>query len=76
MIAYHVEQGADLTLVVLKYPSKSCRFFWVMTVNDENRIVRFDEKPANPTELEDLPGHTLASMGNYIFNADFYLISC
>jgi len=72
MLANHVETGADLTVSCIEVPiEEAAGSFGVMTVNDENKIVRFDEKPAKPTELEDVPGHTLASMGNYIFNAEF-----
>ncbi|WP_096087465.1 glucose-1-phosphate adenylyltransferase [Agaribacterium haliotis] len=72
MIAAHVESGADLTVSCIEVPvEEAAGAFGVMTVDSDNRIVRFDEKPAHPTELEDLPGHTLASMGNYIFNTEF-----
>ncbi|WP_370979600.1 glucose-1-phosphate adenylyltransferase [Agaribacterium sp. ZY112] len=72
MLAAHVESGADLTVSCIEVPiEEAAGEFGVMTVDGDNRIVRFDEKPAHPTELADKPGHTLASMGNYIFNADF-----
>jgi len=45
--------------------------FGVMTVNEEDRIVKFSEKPAHPTELPGKPGRALASMGIYVFNAKF-----
>lgn len=72
MLANHVSTGADLTVSCIEVPiEEAAGSFGVMTVDDDNRIVRFDEKPEEPTELTDLPGHTLASMGNYIFNAEF-----
>jgi len=72
MLANHVETGADLTISCIEVPvEEAAGAFGVMTVDDDNRIVRFDEKPERPTELTDMPGHTLASMGNYIFNAEF-----
>lgn len=74
MLAAHVESGADLTVSCIEVPiEEAARSFGVMTVDASDRIVRFDEKPAEPTELEDLPGHTLASMGNYVFNTEFLL---
>jgi glucose-1-phosphate adenylyltransferase len=42
-----------------------------MALDDESRVVDFDEKPAQPKPA---PGHTdiaLASMGIYVFNAKF-----
>ncbi|MBX2857089.1 MAG: glucose-1-phosphate adenylyltransferase [Cellvibrionaceae bacterium] len=72
MLAYHVESGADLTVSCIEVPlAEAAGAFGVMTVNENNRIIKFDEKPQNPTELADAPGMTLASMGNYIFNTDF-----
>lgn len=72
MLAHHVETGADLTVSCIEVPiEEAAGSFGVMTVDDNNKIVRFDEKPPHPTELSDMPGHTLASMGNYIFNSEF-----
>lgn len=72
MLAKHLQTGADLTVSCIEVPiEEASGAFGVMTVDEENRITRFDEKPTNPTELTDLPGYTLASMGNYIFNTEF-----
>jgi len=72
MIANHVETGADLTVSCIEVPiEEAAGSFGVMTVDENNQIVRFDEKPEEPTELDDVPGHTLASMGNYIFNSEY-----
>ncbi len=72
ILAHHVESGADMTVSCIEVPlEEAAGAFGVMTVNDNNRIIRFDEKPDEPTELNDHPGHTLASMGNYVFNTEF-----
>jgi len=72
MLAYHVEKGADITVSCIEVPiEEASGAFGVMTVDDKNKIIRFDEKPKHPTELADQPGKTLASMGNYIFNTEF-----
>ncbi len=74
MLAAHVESGADLTVSCIEVPVEDAsRAFGVMTVDNDDKILRFDEKPSEPQELEDLPGHTLASMGNYVFNTEFLL---
>lgn len=74
MLASHVENGSDLTVSCVEVPiSEAAGAFGVMTVDSNNRIMQFDEKPECPTELDDLPGHTLASMGNYVFNTEFLL---
>lgn len=71
MIAAHVDQQADLTVGCIEVPLEQAKAFGVMSVNDNGRITRFSEKPENP---EPMPGNdevALASMGIYVFNADF-----
>ncbi len=71
MLLAHAESGADMTVSCLEVPvEEAAGAFGVMTVDEENRILRFDEKPPNPTPIPGKPGTTLASMGNYIFNAE------
>ena len=43
----------------------------VMTVDENWRVIAFDEKPAKPNPIPGKPGICLASMGNYIFNTEF-----
>ena len=38
---------------------------------DKHRITGFQEKPARPKPIPGRPGEAYASMGNYIFNANF-----
>ncbi|MFT7559950.1 MAG: glucose-1-phosphate adenylyltransferase [Flavobacteriales bacterium] len=74
MLAFHVDQGADLTVSCIEVPiEEAAGAFGVISVNDDDRVTHFDEKPEEPTELTDLPGHTLASMGNYVFNTEFLM---
>jgi glucose-1-phosphate adenylyltransferase len=72
MLAFHVQNKADLTVSCLEVPIDTARkAFGVMTVDENSRIVRFDEKPENPTPIPGREGLTLASMGNYVFNTRF-----
>ena len=74
MLLAHVESGADVTISCLEVPiEEAAGAFGVMTVDENNRILRFDEKPEKPTHLLGKPDITLASMGNYIFNTDTLL---
>lgn len=70
MIGDHVENNADLTVGVLRVPLSEASEFGVMTVNQENRVVRFDEKPVKPEATPDDPTLALISMGIYVFNTD------
>ncbi len=74
MLAEHVENRADLSVACIEVPlHHAAGAFGVMNVDSSNRINKFEEKPACPTELKDKPGYTLASMGNYIFNTEFLI---
>ncbi|HPE71009.1 MAG TPA: sugar phosphate nucleotidyltransferase, partial [Candidatus Competibacter sp.] len=67
----HVESKADVTVGSIEVPRERAREFGVLTVNENNEILRFVEKPQDP---ETLPGQndvTLASMGIYVFNTRF-----
>jgi glucose-1-phosphate adenylyltransferase len=54
-------------------PIEEARGFGVMSVNDEGRILQFDEKPAQPQSMPGNPDVALASMGIYVFNARFLI---
>jgi len=71
MLAEHVAQNADMTIGCLEVSLEEAKAFGVMSVDDERRIIAFDEKPDNPTPMPGKDGIALASMGIYIFNAAF-----
>ena len=61
MLAHHKANNADLTIAVLEVPMKEASRFGIMNTDETDRIVEFEEKPAQPKS-------NLASMGIYIFN--------
>lgn len=72
LLAKHVENGADMTVCCVEVPvEEAAGSFGVMTVDENNQVCRFDEKPEHPSEVPGKPGMTLASMGNYVFNTQF-----
>ena len=74
MLADHEQSGADLTVSCIEVPiAEAAGSFGVMCVDQHSRIRRFHEKPLDPCPLEDKPGFTLASMGNYVFNTEFLI---
>lgn len=70
MIGAHVESGADITVGCIEVPSEEASAFGVMDVDPDYRIVKFQEKPANPESIPGKPGVSLASMGIYVFSTD------
>jgi len=72
MLEQHVETGADATIGVLRWQrQEAARQFGVMEVDGTNRIIGFQEKPADPRPVPGDPDSCLASMGIYLFTARF-----
>lgn len=71
MLAEHAKNQADLTIACIDVPLEEATEFGVMAVDADNRIERFVEKPKDPPPMPGRPDRALASMGVYIFNADF-----
>jgi len=71
MLAAHAASAADLTIACIEVPVADASSFGVMSVDEYQRVVAFDEKPEQPTPMPDDPTRALASMGIYIFNAKF-----
>ena len=63
MLKAHKELGADCTIAVIDVSLEEASRFGIMSVDEQNRIYKFAEKPKNPDS-------TKASMGIYIFSKD------
>ena len=61
MLNAHKAANADATIAVLQVPWKEASRFGIMNCDENDNIVEFQEKPAEPKS-------NLASMGIYIFN--------
>jgi glucose-1-phosphate adenylyltransferase len=73
MIDEHVASGADATIGCLPVPLKEGTEFGVMQVDAQQRVIQFREKPSDPDPMPDDSTRCLASMGIYVFNANFLL---
>lgn len=71
MIAAHAAKGADITVGCIPVEIEEAKAFGVMAIDDESRIVEFAEKPGNPKPMPDDDKRALASMGIYVFSADY-----
>ena len=71
LIAWHVAKQADMTVACLEVPLEEARDFGVMSIDEADRVTGFAEKPPRPPPVPGQPGLALASMGVYVFNADF-----
>ncbi|HWS59066.1 MAG TPA: glucose-1-phosphate adenylyltransferase [Actinotalea sp.] len=72
MVEAHIASGAEFTVAGIRQPIGLAGEFGVIEADaqDPTRISAFLEKPANPVGLADSPNEVLASMGNYVANAD------
>ncbi len=61
MIAAHRRTGADLTIAVLTVPPGEASRMGICSLDDDGRVVDWEEKPAEPKS-------DLASMGVYVFS--------
>ena len=71
MLTEHVARGADMSIGCVEVPLDLARSFGVMKIDDAHRIVGFEEKPAQPQPIPGRDDVALASMGIYVFNAEF-----
>jgi glucose-1-phosphate adenylyltransferase len=71
MVRAHVDSGAACSVAAIRQPLTQADQFGVIdTTEDKKRISAFLEKPRDARGLSDAPDQVLASMGNYVFDAD------
>lgn len=70
MVRFHREREADLTVAAVPVSLEEGKSFGVFDVDASGRIDNFVEKPDEPTPMPGDEEKCLASMGNYIFDAE------
>ncbi|MGP6089001.1 glucose-1-phosphate adenylyltransferase [Antarctobacter jejuensis] len=71
MVEQHVTSGAKVTVGCIEVPREEAKGFGVMAVDENDKILEFVEKPADPPAMPGDPSRSLASMGIYVFDTDF-----
>jgi len=66
LLADHLKSNAELTIAVQEVPIEEAGRFGIFEVDENKKILNFEEKPAEPKS-------NLASMGIYIFNTEVLL---
>lgn len=61
LLEFHKKHGAEVTISTIEVPWREASRFGIVETGSEMEIVRFQEKPAEPSS-------NLASMGIYMFN--------
>lgn len=73
MVDFHRASNAHVSVATLPVPLAQCNQFGIVEIDSQHRISQFVEKPATAAPMPGSTTHTLASMGNYLFNADVLL---
>ncbi len=71
LVDFHCEKQVDVTVAALRVASSESRHFGVMQIDDQGRVIGFQEKPEHPKTIPGDSSHILASMGVYVFSARF-----
>lgn len=70
MLDFHKRVEASLTVSAIRMPLSEASEFGVIEVDENGKMIGFEEKPQNPKSIPGSPGEALVSMGNYIFETD------
>jgi glucose-1-phosphate adenylyltransferase len=73
MLRFHSKHNAAVTVACMEVSLDEARSFGVLSVDKNNMVQGFEEKPSNPQCLPDNPQCALASMGIYVFNLKLLL---
>jgi glucose-1-phosphate adenylyltransferase len=73
MVQAHEQRNADAMVAAIPMPIEQAHLYGVVEVDEDWRVIGFQEKPSNPTPIPGRPDEVLASMGNYLFGADVLL---
>lgn len=75
MLRQHEDAGAEVTIGTIEFDRKDASQFGVLELDSQDRIVAWQEKPANPKPSPHNPDKCHVSMGIYVFNRDVLMDS-
>lgn len=70
MFEFHLEKDAIATISAIEVDKSIAPSFGIMEVDENNRIINFEEKPKNPKTIPGSDTQCLASMGIYLFKTE------
>jgi glucose-1-phosphate adenylyltransferase len=71
MLADHAASGRGVTVGCIEVTREEAKGFGVMAIDEHRSIIEFVEKPSDPPPMPGNPDVSLASMGIYVFTADY-----
>lgn len=66
-ISFHLQKQADVTVGCIEVSTQEAQSFGVMTIDKDQLITGFEEKPEHPVSIPGNKNRCLASMGIYVF---------
>jgi glucose-1-phosphate adenylyltransferase len=73
MLEFHDAKRADMTVGALEIGRRDAHRFGVLQVDEKDRVIGFEEKPAEPKPLPGKEDTCFGSMGIYVFNKEVLL---
>ncbi len=70
LLSFHSEHEGSMSLSCAVVPKKGAEEFGILEVDENWRVVGFEEKPDDPRTIPGDPDHCLVNMGVYIFDTD------
>lgn len=70
LLAFHKYSGAAVTIAGTFVPESEAHQFGVLDTDEEQKILKFIEKPDHLSDFQSYEGMVMASMGIYIFDAE------
>ncbi len=68
MLRSHVDRAAEVTIATIEVPRHEASRYGIVQVDEHERVIGFQEKPAEPRPVPGSADLSLASMGIYVFN--------
>jgi glucose-1-phosphate adenylyltransferase len=70
LLAFHKYSGASVSIAGTFVPETEAHHFGILNTDENQKVVKFTEKPDHLDDFQVCDGMVMASMGIYIFNAD------
>ncbi len=70
MLSYHEQNRADVTLATIEVDPASASRFGILEMDEDHRVLSFEEKPKEPESRSQTRPVCHASMGVYLFNTN------
>ncbi|CAG0911094.1 unnamed protein product, partial [Cyprideis torosa] len=70
MLEFHQQVGADATVACMQVPLAQASQFGVMTLDPQQRVVGFQEKPTFAEPMAGTSDQVMVSMGIYVFSME------